>query len=107
MSSEPRKKVKKLVSVFATSMPVPATRKEAVETAEIAKAIETAGASEDGKEGKGDKDPRNLIRISYIRYPITFWRKFVLTLFDSDSEVNTIYLTFTQKLELPIRPTDV
>ena len=31
----------------------------------------------------------------------------VLAFFDSSSEINAIHLIFTQKLRLPIRPTDV
>lgn len=56
------KKLKKLVSVLATSMPVSRTREEVVETFKIAKtaeAIETAGAGKDGEESKDGEDLRS------------------------------------------------
>ena len=85
-------------------MPVTKTREEAVKTAE---AIETVKVGKNGKENKSEYP--NLVQVLCIQYPITFWKKFVsvLTLFDSGSEVNAIYLTFTQELELLIKPTDV
>ena len=73
-----------------------ATRKKAVETAKIAEAIETAGASKDGKENKDDEYPEKLTQVPCIWYSIIFWKKFlpVLALLDSGSEINAIYPTF-------------
>ena len=92
---------KKLVSVLATSMPVTETRREAFETAE------TAREGKDGKESKGEYP--NLAQVPYIRYPITFRKKFVsvLALFNLSSEINAIHPTFARELELPIRTTDI
>ena len=82
--------------VWATSTPVIATKEKAVEIAETAKAIKTAGASKDGKSGKSGKYLQNLVRVLCIRYPIIFWKKFVSmsAFFDSSSEVNANYSTF-------------
>lgn len=73
--------------VPAIFMSVIATRK---------KAVEAAGAGEDSEKSKGDKYLGNFAQVLYIRYPITFRKKFipVLVLFDSGSEVNAIYPTF-------------
>ena len=80
------------------------TREEAVKTA---KAIETTKVGKDGKKSKSEY--LNLAQVPYIRYPITFQKKSVsmLTLLDSDSEVNAIHPTLARKLKLPIRPIDV
>ena len=93
---------KKLVSVSATSTPITETREKAVEV------IKTAGAGKDS-EGSKDEYPKSLAQVPYIRYPITFQKKFVpmSALFDSGSEVNAIYPIFVQKLGLPIRLMDV
>ena len=103
MSSEPEKEAKKLVSVSANSILVTVTKNEAVKT------VETIGAGENGEDDKGGKYLRNLARVPYNWYSITFWRKSVpvLALFNSSSEVNAIHPTFAQELRLPIRPTDV
>ena len=75
---------------------------------EIAKTIEISEIAAAGEDSEGDKYLRiNLIEILYIRYPITFWKRSVLALLNSSSEVNTIYLIFAQELGLPIRSTDV
>lgn len=66
VSSKPKKKVKKLVSVLVTSTPVSATRMKAVETTEAIEAIETIGASENGKESKSGDYPENFARVPYI-----------------------------------------
>ena len=73
-------KVKKLVLVLATSTSMTGAREE------------------------------TLKRISYIHYLVQFKNMNeaqVQALVDSGSEVNTIYLSFTKQLGLPIRPTDV
>ena len=79
-------------------------REEMIETAE---AIKTAEVVKDGKESK-DEYP-NLTWVPCIRYPIIFRKKSVsmLTLFDSDIEVNAIHPIFARELGLPIRPTDI
>ena len=99
MSSEFKEGAKNLVSVSATSTPVIGTRK---------KVAEAAWASKDSEKSKSEYR-ENLTQILCTRYPITFWKKFVpvLVLLDSSSKVNTIHLTFAQKLELPIRLMDV
>ena len=75
---------------------------------EVVEAIETAGASKNGKKSE-DEYPENLIWVPYIRYLITFWKKSVSMslLFDSSSKVNAIYPTFTKELGLFIRPKDI
>ena len=85
-------------------MLVTKTREKAVKTAGI---IETARTGKD--ESESGEYPKSFVRILYIRYLITFQKKFVpmLALFDSNSEVNIISLTFAQELRLSIRPTDV
>ena len=77
------------------------TRWEVVETAE------TVGKGRDVEETKGGYP--NLAGVLCIRYPITFRKKSVpvLTLLNLGSEVNAIHPTFTQKLKLPIRTTDI
>ena len=97
-------KVKKLVSVLATSTPVTGTRAEIVETA---KTFGTAKVNEDGNKSEGECP--NLAQVPCIRYPITFRKKSVSmsALLDSGSEVNAIHPTLAQKLGLPVRPTNV
>ena len=85
MSSESKRRVKKLVTVSATSTPVTVVREEEVD--------ENLGT--------------NLARVPYIRYPINFGKKSVLALLNSDSEVNTVHPAFAKELGLPIRPTDM
>ena len=107
---ESKKGVKKLVSVSVTSTPLTGTREKAVETVKAirtAEVVEIAEVGKDGEESKGEYP--NLARVPCIRYLITFWKKSLSmsALFDSDSEVNAIHLTFTQELGLHIRPTDV
>ena len=82
---------------------VTATRKKAAET------IKSARAGKDGKDDKGGKYSRNLVRVPYIRYSITFQRKSVsiLALFDLGSKVNAIHPTFVQELKLSIKLIDV
>ena len=70
------KRLKKLVLVLATSMPMIETKVEAVETAKTAKtfeiaktakAIEITGTDKDGKENKGSENPRsNLAQVLCI-----------------------------------------
>ena len=103
-------KVKKLVSVLATSLLVTGTRAETVEAGETDKTLEAVGTAEVGKDGDESKgECPNLIRVLCIQYPIIFRKKFVpvLALFDLGSEVNAIHLTFAWELGLPIRTTDV
>ena len=71
--------------------------------------METAKTSKNGEESKGVEYPGSLARVLCIQYPITFRKKSVLmsALFNSDSEVNAIHLTFIQELEFLIRPIDV
>ena len=91
--------------IFATSTPVTATRENIVETAITTETIQTARID---KKSEDDEYLRtNLARVLYIRYPITFWRKFVLALLGLGSEVNIIHPTFAQELGLLIRATDV
>ena len=85
MSSESEGRVKKLVTVLATSTPVIVAR----------------------EKGIGENLGANLARVPCIRYLINFGKKSVLALLDSGSEVNAVYPTFAKKLGLPIRPTDV
>ena len=89
MSLEEITRVKKLVTVSATFTPVIIAREEMV------------------KDGKNLRS--KLIQVPYIWYSITFRKKSVpvLALFDSGSEVNTIYPTFAKELGLPIRLTNV
>ena len=49
----------------------------------------------------------NFAQVLFICCLINSRKKPVLMLFDSGSKVNTVHLTFTKKLGLPIRPTDV
>ena len=73
------------------------------------KVVETAGAGKDGEKSEDSEYPGKLVPILCIWYSITFRRKSVpmLLLFESSNEVNAIHPTFTQKLGLSIRPTDV
>lgn len=68
-------------------------------------------STETAKVSKDDKDSEypgtNLIRVSYIQYPITFWKKSVSVLFNFGSKVNIIHPTFAKEPRFPIRPTDV
>ena len=80
-----QKRVKILVTVSATSMPV---------TVAIEKAV-----------GKNLRS--NLVRVSCIRYPINFRKRSMLALLDSSSEINAIHPAFAKELGFPIRPTDV
>ena len=71
---------KKLVLVLSTSTSMTGTRKEALEC------------------------------VSYIHFPVQFKntdKVLVQALIDSESEVNTIHLSFTKQLGLPIQPTDI
>ena len=79
------------------------TREEAVKTTKVA---QSTGAGKDGEKSKG-KYLENLARVFCIRYPINIRKKSVLALFDSDSKVNAIHLTFAKEVGLPIRLTDV
>ena len=75
------------MAVLAISMPVTVAREKAVEN---------------------DKNLRFILaQVLYIYYPINFGKKSILTLLDLGSEVNAIHLTFTKKLGLSIRPTNV
>ena len=103
MSLEKETKVKKLVFVLATSMPVTIVRKEMVENAENSKNLRTA--AEAGEDGKNPRS--NLAQVPSIQYLITFKKKFLSVLFDSNSEVNAIYPTFIKKLGLSIKLTDI
>lgn len=71
-----------------------ATREKAVETTEITEVAVSTRANEDNKESKDSEYQKNLARVPYIQYLITFWRESVLALFNPSSEVNIIYLTF-------------
>ena len=110
MPSEPKSGVKKLVLIFATSMPVIETKEEAVkaaESVETAEVIEIAKVGKDGKESKGESP--TLAEVPCIWYPITLRKKFVSmsALFNLDSEVNVIHPIFAWELGLPIRYTDI
>ena len=85
MFSESEKRVKKLVTVLATSMPVTVVREEEV----------------------GENLGAKLAQISCICYPINFGKKSVSALLDSGSEVNAVHPAFAKELGLPIRLTDV
>lgn len=83
-------------------MPVTITREKAFETAE------TIGDVEVDENGEGGECLAiNLIQVLYIWYLITFWKKFVLILFNSGSKLNAIFPTFAQELKLCIRLIDV
>lgn len=73
------------------------TRKEAVKTSETVETVEIIETGKDSKESESGEYPENLIQFSCIWYSIIFQKKFVpmLVLFDSGSEGNTIYPTFT------------
>lgn len=49
----------------------------------------------------------DLIQVPYIQYLFTFWEKFVLTLHNLKSEINTIHLIFAQKLGPRIKPINI
>ena len=85
---------------MAISTPTTRTREKIVET--------TKAIGKDGKESEGNHS-KNLAQVLYMLYPITFWKKSmpVLALFDSGNTINTIHLTFTQELGLPIGLMDV
>ena len=100
--SESKERVKKLVSVLATSTPVTGTREESVGTT---KAVETAKVGNDSKESKGEYP--NLAQVPCICYPVNFRKKSVLALFNSGSKVNAVHSAFAKKLGLLIRPIDV
>ena len=68
VSLESKKKVKKLVSILATSTPMMGTTKAIVEIAgagktakvvETAKAVKTTRAGKNNKESEGDENPRS------------------------------------------------
>lgn len=77
------------MSISATSILVSITRKETVKT------VETAGAGKNSKKSGGEY-PEYFVKVLCIRYPITFWKKFVLVLalLDSNGKINAIYPTF-------------
>ena len=75
------------MAISATSIPVSVARKEAVE---------------DNKHLR-----YNLAQDLYICYSINFMHKSVLVLFESNSEVNAVHLTFTKEPDLSIRLTDI
>lgn len=65
-------------------------------------------ADENDKNGENGEYPETkLAQVSCIRYLITFWKKFILALFNLRSKVSVIHLTFTIKLGLSIQPTDI
>lgn len=103
MSSKEESRVKKLVLILTTSMPVTAIRKKTVKNTENDKnSRTTAGASKD------NENPRtNLAQVPCIQYPIVFQKKFNLALLNSSSEVNAIFTNFAKKLGLSIRPIDI
>ena len=86
-----------------TFTPVTETRKEAIETAKL---HEAAGAGKNREKSKGEY-LKNLTQVSSIRYPTKFRKKSVSALFDSGTEVNTIYPNFAKELGFLIKPTDV
>ena len=67
MSLKPKKRIKKLVSILATSMPVTVTREEIVKTTRV---IGANRADEDNKGGEYLET--NLTQILCIWYSITF-----------------------------------
>ena len=82
---ESKKRVKKQVTVLATSIPKTVAKKKAV----------------------GENPRFNLARVLCIHYPINFRKKSMLVLFDWGSKVNAVYPTFAKELGLPIKLTDV
>ena len=82
-----RSRNQKLVAVLATSVSVTVARKGVVEDSENLRSI--------------------LAQFPYILYPINFREKSILALFNSDSKVNAVHLTFAKELDLPIRSTDI
>ena len=107
------KKLKKVVWVLAFSTQMTRTREKVfriANTDKTAKAIETARAGKDGKKSESGENPRsNLEQVLYIRYSVTFWKKSVpvSALFDSGNEVDALYPTSAQELELFISPMEV
>ena len=89
-----KKIVKKLELVLATFIPMIVVRKKMVENAKSTRA------------GKDNEDGEyliiNLAQVLYIECLITFWKKFMLALLNSDSKINSIYPTFAKELGLPI-----
>lgn len=96
-----QKRVKKLVLVLATLTLVSEAREAAVETAEIAETVRSKN-DEGGKYAK-----TSLVQVLFIQYPIIFWKKSVLIVFDFGNKVNVIYPTFAKELGLLIRPIDI
>lgn len=85
----------KLVLILLTFTLVTVTKEKAFANAET------------GKNSKNKDLKTILTQVSYIQYPITFQKQFMLVLFDSENKVNTIYLTFAKKLSFLIKPIDV
>ena len=104
MYLKPKERVKKLVLVLATSTPVILIKEEVVETA---KTVETIRAGKNGKIDNGGKYLRNLAKLLYIHYLITFQRTYIWALLDLSNEINAILPTFDQELEFPIKPTNI
>ena len=75
------------MTVLATSTPVTIAKEKAIED--------------------GDNPRSNLEQVLCIHYPINFKEKFVLAVFDSSNKVDAVYPTFTKKIGLSIRSTDV
>ena len=87
MSSEEETRVKKLVTVLATSTSITVARNEPVED---------------------DENPRsNLAQVPCIHYSIKLETKSVLALLDSGSNINAIHPNFAKELGFLIRLTDV
>lgn len=72
---------------------------------ESAKTAEAASTDKDS--GIVEYPGSNLAQGPCIQYSIIFWKKSVLAFFYLVSKVNPIHPTFTKKLVLLIRPTDV
>lgn len=84
------KRAKKLVLVLDTFILMNIVKKKICKNDENGKYLET-----------------NLARVLYIWYPIIFWKKFMLALFDWESVINIIHLIFTKELGFLIWLTNV
>lgn len=98
--------VKKLALVLTTSTLLFIAKEKVVENAWVAKDGKNLGTT--FVTSDNSKNLRtNFIQVLYIQYSISLWIKSVLVLFDSNNEVNNIYLIFTKELRLLIKPIGV
>lgn len=98
--------VKKLALVLTTSTLLFIAKEKVIENAWVAKDGKNLGTT--FVTSDNSKNLRtNFIQVLYIQYSISLWIKSVLVLFDSNIEVNNIYLIFAKELRLLIKPIGV